>query len=208
MSRAESGERGGYGEGCDRIRESVAALLNGTDPACFPGEIDDHLRSCEACRVWEAEAIAVHNRNRGASSHHAVLSSRQVSDPRRVLQLRYALGIIAATELAPGIIWFMAAVGGPTVESARGVVAAEVAFALVCLLASLQPRRARRVLPVGVGLTVLVLGISVADVARGMSAPLDKSHAAVELAGTAMLALLAGRTDRASRGGAGPGQGP
>lgn len=208
MSRAAPGERGGYGEGCDRIRESVASLLIGTHPACFPGEIDDHLSSCGSCRVWEAEAIAVHNRSRRTTSDDAGSSSHHVPDPRRVLQLRFALGILAATEVPRGIIWFVAAVGGPTVEPARGLVAAEMAFALVCLVASLRPHRARKVLPVGVGLTVLILGMSVADVARGMSAPLEESHAVVELAGTALLVLLAGRMDRASRGEAGAGKGP
>ena len=190
------------------MRESIKALINGAEPLCRPGEIDDHLSSCQPCRDWEARAIAMRNRSQQRASQRGVLASPRAAKHRLGAQLRYALGIVAVTEVAPGILWLVEAVGGPTLDDAREVVATEIAFAISCLVAALQPRRALGALQVALGLSVLIAGTSIADVARGIATPLSESHHVVELAGISMLALLARQVARASMVMTDPGQSP
>lgn len=198
MTKDANDGPGGCIDGCGAVREAITALINGAESSSRPGEIDEHLDSCQGCRQWEAEALALHLRGRHRTPGRGLVKPSEAYEPP--VRLRYALGIVASTEIAPVIIWLVNALGGSALDPARGLVAAEIAFAIACLIAALQPRRARGVLPVGVALTVLIVGSSITDVVRGMATPLGESHHIVELAGTAMLALLAWQVARASIG--------
>lgn len=196
MSRPAIDPPGGPIDGCAAVRESIQALLKGAETLRRPGEIDEHLESCPSCRRWEAEAIALHVRGRRPKPGRVPVKPRETN--RLMMWLRYSLAVVASTELTPAVIWLVTTLGGPALDPARQLVAAEIVFAIGCLTAALQPRRVLRVFPVGVALTVLIVGTSFADVARGIATPLRESHHIVELAGTAMLALLARQVRRAS----------
>jgi predicted anti-sigma-YlaC factor YlaD len=104
------------------------------------------------------------------------------------MSYRYALGVIAATEVVLGL---GSLIGDVSLHPFRELAGADIAFAVGCLVAAVQPRRALGLLPVAVALAALIIGTGALDLVRGVTGPLSESHHLLELVGTATLVLLA-----------------
>jgi predicted anti-sigma-YlaC factor YlaD len=107
--------------------------------------------------------------------------------------LRYVLGVVAGTEIVLGLV---AMVVGAQLHPARELAAADFAFAVGCLVAAVQPRRALGIWPVAAALIALIIGTGMFDLLRGVAGPLSESHHAMEIAGAVILGLLARQTSR------------
>jgi predicted anti-sigma-YlaC factor YlaD len=140
-----------------------------------------------------------------AAHHRAIARLREVGrtasganrQPKkqhdRPQALRYVLGVVAGTEIVLGLI---AMVVGVELHPVRELAAADFAFAVGCLVAAVQPRRALGIWPVAAALLALIIGTGIFDLLRGVAGPLSESHHALEIAGAVILGVLARQTSR------------
>jgi hypothetical protein len=100
------------------------------------------------------------------------------------------LGAVAGTE----VILAVADLLGTDLHPFRDLAGTDLAFAIGCLVAALQPRRALGLFPVAVALALLIVGTGLLDLARGVARPLSEAHHLLEVTGAAALVLLARRS--------------
>ena len=178
---------------CDQARAAVLARLDGVEPLFRGPGITDHLDACSDCRAWEAELLAHHQRERRRDhpAGHAALPSLESDGPE---PLRYVLGAVAGTE----VILAAADLLGANVHPFRELAGTDLAFAVGCLVAAIQPRRSLGLLPVAVALALLIVGTGVLDLVRGIAQPLSEAHHLLEVTGAVALVMLARRSRQTS----------
>lgn len=193
---------------CETIREALSARLDHEEPGIATAALDDHLSTCQPCSRWLAAATTLHRaaRVRAAEpvpdlSAAIVGASIGAGGSRRswarVLQghvstVRWALLTVALTQLvlaAPALL--LGEDAGATVHVARELGSFDVALAVGLLVAALQPARAWGLLPVAVALGVVLAGTAVLDVVDGRASTLGEAHHVLDVAGLALLWLVA-----------------
>jgi len=206
---------------CDTYREAISARLDGESAGLDDTTIDAHLDTCEACAAWSEELVTLHRMVRVREAEAvpdltaAILGTgtgtgtgTQPVPVRRPLgevisPARWALFVVALTQLVlatPALL--LGEDAGATVHVARELGSFDVALAIGLLVAAWQPARAWGLLPVIAALGLVMAGTAVVDVARGTATGFGETHHVLDLAGLALLWLVA-REDRASarRGG-------
>lgn len=195
---------------CDHIREALSARLDGEDPRAGSGILDAHLVGCAPCRRWTAEIELLHRAVRVQAadvvpdlSAAIVAAAPGASTPRllpgaraRLAQpvgaVRWSLFVVALTQL---LLALPVLVLGEDVEAtahvARELGAFDVALAVGLLVAAWQPARAWGLLPVAAALGLVLVGTAVLGVVDGSASTLGEAHHLLDLAGVALLWLVA-----------------
>ena len=187
---------------CREVRISLSAGLDGEMPSLPPDVVEHHLRACDGCRQWSENVAALHRGlriqpaapepDRTAAILAALPARRPITDDR-VRGLRIAALVIALVQLFAALpLLFpsgaMAAMDGH-LERHIGIFA--VAMSVGMLVVAWRPERARAMLPV---LGVLVIGLvwtCLGDVWAGRPIPGNLLAHAADLAGFAVVAMLA-----------------
>jgi predicted anti-sigma-YlaC factor YlaD len=190
---------------CRRVQEAISARIDGEDPGLGPERIDAHLASCPACRAFAASAAAVHRQVRVQPAEpipdlaEAIL--RAATPPAAPVAPvapewpRYVLLVVALTQLLiaiPALI--LGDQAGATVHLAHELGSWDAALAAAWLVVCWSPRRASGFLPFTLALTAVMLGTGLLDVASGRTPLPSESHHILDIAGLAMVWVLARST--------------
>jgi predicted anti-sigma-YlaC factor YlaD len=179
--------------------------------------VDTHVATCPGCRAWSEELSALHRMVRIREAEPvpdlsaAIVAAHQPTAARRSLLgqaisgPRWALLVVALTQLVMAGPALFGDDPGATVHVAREVGSFDVALAIGLLVAALQPARAWGLLPVAAALAAVMCGTAVLDLADGRVSSVSEAHHLLDLAGVAFLWLVAKevRPQRA-RGGPSP----
>jgi predicted anti-sigma-YlaC factor YlaD len=190
---------------CRRIQEAISARIDGEAPGLPLEHIDAHVARCPTCRAFAASATALHRQGRVRSADavpdlsDAILAAagplRPVPAARSREWPRYVLLVIALTQLLialPALV--LGDEAGTTVHLARELGSWDAALAIAWLVVAWAPRRAAGLLPFAFALAGVMLGTAVLDVFDGRTGVLAESHHLLDLAGLAMVWLLARTT--------------
>ena len=190
---------------CDRFREAASARLDGEPIGVSATSLEHHLATCPDCARWDAEATRLTRQARlstvdvpdlaDAITADVVLPTRRVL--RRRFLLRAALVLVGIVQLAIAV----PAVSGTGLGMAMSEHAAHegaawnIAIGVAFLAAALVPRRAAGLVPLLGTFIVVLIALSVHDIAAG-TVPVDRllTHLAAVLG---LLLLIA--IDRAER---------
>lgn len=104
---------------------------------------------------------------------------------------RWALFTVALTQLVLAAPALLGDDPGASVHVARELGAFDVALAVGLLVAAWQPARAWGLLPVATALALVMLGTAGLDLAEGEVSTLGEAHHLLDLAGVALLWLVA-----------------
>lgn len=186
---------------CPTCREILSAHLDGEDAPGETSAADAHVAGCVACSAF-AEGMAVVHRmvrvqpaDRVPDLTDAILAAVHAT-PRRVRNLfdarRIALVVVGLTLFlvtVPAVVHQ----GGPMTEHhlTRELAAFEVALAIGFIVVAWQPRRAMGLLPMVGALAAVLATIALMDVQQGMGTMFAELQHVVELAGIALVWLLA-----------------
>jgi predicted anti-sigma-YlaC factor YlaD len=170
--------------GCDDIRLSLSARLDG-EPMTVPDKVvDDHVHRCAMCRAWLAGAERVTRAVRiqpvqvpdltarilaSVQADGTVRTAPGVSAGRLAgwtAQLRWALGLLAAVQLMVAVPGLLGAAGHDA-HSGREVAALEIAISVGLLVAACYPEYARVFAPVAIALVICFGAISALDTIEG-----------------------------------------
>lgn len=189
---------------CDHIREALSARLDSEDPGVDGHVVDRHIDGCAACAAWAADLVPLHRMVRVRAADQvpdlspsilaaaAPPATARTRSSAPVSVARWALFTVALTQLilaAPALL--LGEDSGATVHVARELGSFDVALAVGLLVAAWQPARAWGLLPV-VGALALVTGVTaVLDVVRGTTSSLGEAHHLLDLAGVALLWVVA-----------------
>lgn len=164
--------------------------------------LDRHLASCAACSDLAARLVAVDRMTRLTPAEPvpdltgAILAAH-APNPRREAA-RWSLVVVAVAQLLLALPSLLVATDGSAVHATRELGSWSAALAVGLLVAAWQPARARGMLPLGLVLAgVLALGALV-DIVAGTTAGAGESIHLLEIAGIALLWLLARREDEAT----------
>lgn len=157
---------------CDRVRESVSAVLDG-EQGVLPDEVvEDHLAVCSSCTTWRSDVESMTRRVRVGVAPvltdetdryvAAVLddSMRRTHDRRRLQLVRVALVAVAIGQLvlaAPILLLGHDQLAPEHVAHELG--AFSVALAVGLLLAAFRPRLSTGMVPI-VGIVALLLVVT------------------------------------------------
>jgi predicted anti-sigma-YlaC factor YlaD len=203
---------------CTPIREALSARLDGEAEGIPDHAVDRHLVTCPGCRAWSEEVATLHRMVRVREAEPvpdlsaAIVDAHQPAATRRRSLLgqaisgpRWALFVVALTQLVMAGPALFGDDPGATVHVAREVGSFDVALAIGLLVAALQPARAWGLLPVAAALAAVMCGTALLDLADGRVSSLNEAHHLLDLAGVAFLWLVAKevRPQRA-RGGPSP----
>jgi len=188
---------------CTEIRESVSSLLDGEAPPLPAAVVDRHLELCDDCRAWADAARLFHREVRVRRAPEepdrtaAILGGlgrRRTRRDERVRVLQVITLLTAAVQVGTSLPLLLAGQGlDGDLERHVGVFAVAMAAGLV--LAGLRPGRARAMVPV---LAVLVAGLAwtcLGDLIAGRAVPEGALAHVADLAGLAVVWLLARATD-------------
>jgi predicted anti-sigma-YlaC factor YlaD len=190
---------------CEAIREALSARLDGEAADLGDDAVDAHLAGCRACAAWSDELDLLHRivRIREAEpvpdltaailgTAPAARAPRRLPTTDRVSLARWALFVVALSQLVlAGPAVLLGEGSGATVHVARELGAFDVALAVGLLLAAWQPGRAWGLLPVVAALALVLGGTAVLDVVRGTATSVGETHHVLDLAGVAVLWLVA-----------------
>jgi predicted anti-sigma-YlaC factor YlaD len=195
---------------CARVREAVSARLDGEPLGMPAGELDDHLAGCPACTGWAEAAALVTRRARIASSASipdltaTILSAlpRELPGARTAaraqlagLALRVALVTVALAQAGlawPALVSGAGAMSAP-VHMAHESAAWNLAVAAAFLAVAAGPRLAAGALAFLGSFALLLVPLTVADLAAGhVHADRAAAHLLL-LTGTAIVAAVAWR---------------
>lgn len=190
---------------CSDIREALSARLDDEEPGVDVGRVEAHLSGCAACTSYAHDLGVLHRMTRVRAAdavpdlsaailattpgRAAVARSRQ-AEP--IGTARWALFVVALTQLtlaAPALL--LGEDAGATVHVARELGSFDVALAVGLLVAAWQPARAWGLLPVAMALGLVMGGTAVLDVVEGTTSTLGEAHHLLDLAGLALLWLVA-----------------
>jgi predicted anti-sigma-YlaC factor YlaD len=188
---------------CENYRLGVSARLDGEDPGVDDATLAWHLASCEPCRRFESEAIALTRAVRVVSAESApdlaptimaAINAERTAKSRHFDPQALRAGLIALAVvqmlLALPILLFGREAGAP-VHIAREVGSFDFALAVGFFFVGWRPARAYGMLPL-VAALVACLGITtVVDVARGTATLLNESAHLLDLMGLASVWELA-----------------
>jgi predicted anti-sigma-YlaC factor YlaD len=197
---------------CDAVREALSARLDG-EPSGQPDDlVDGHLAGCRACTAWSEELATLHRMVRvraaepvpdlsaaivgafhpsPADRRRAVARSRRPVLGEAVSGTRWALFIVALTQLVLAAPALFGDDPGATVHVARELGSFDVALAVGLLVAAWQPARAWGLLPVAAALAAVMAATATIDLVDGRTAYLGEAHHLLDLAGVALLWLVA-----------------
>ncbi len=189
---------------CAKFREILSARLDGEE---VPGEGEGllrHLAGCPECRAFEADAESLHRSARLMPAESVpdltmtIMASLTAGTHRddAVRVLRPMLVAVAVVQIAlsvPGLV--LGDDSDLPVHTARHLASFAVALAVGFLYAALRPERTLAVvsglLPVTTALVTCLVGTALLDVASGRTAAIGEFHHATEIAGLAILWLMA-----------------
>ncbi len=190
---------------CDRFREALSARLDGEPLGLSAAALDDHLVRCPDCAGW-AEAATGATRQVRLSiadvpdlstqiTEQVVLPTRRVLRRRR--ELRLALAATGAVQLAVGLAGADgASLGMAMAEHAAHEAAAwNLALAVAFVATAFRPRRAAGLVPLLATFVVVLVALSLPDLAEGV---VSGGRLATHLAAVLGL-LLVVALDRAER---------
>ncbi len=200
--------------GCDRIREALSARLDGEEPGIEASVVDRHLAACSSCTRWVDELAGLHRLVRVRAAEEvpdlsaAIVAGtrwpsivrRRTEAPAPVSSARWALFAVALSQLvlaAPALL--LGDGGGAAVHTARELGSFDVALAVGLLVAAWQPERAWGLLPVVGVLALVISGTAALDLLRGDATSLGEAHHLLELAGVALLWIVAREAGQAAR---------
>lgn len=198
---------------CMHLREALSARLDDEDLGVDSSQVDAHLAGCPACAAFAREVGVLHRMTRVRAAEEvpdlsaaivAALAgpSATARSPfsERVSVARWALFAVALTQLvlaAPALL--LGEDAGATVHVARELGSFDAALAVGLLVAAWQPARAWGLLPVAAALGLVMAGTAVLDVVDGSASTPGEAHHLLDLAGVALLWLVA-RAVRPARG--------
>jgi predicted anti-sigma-YlaC factor YlaD len=188
---------------CENYRLGISARLDGEDAGFDDADLAWHLASCEPCRRFESEAIALTRAVRVVSAEAApdlaptimaainrerAVKSRRF-DPQALRAGLIALAVVQML-LALPVLLFGRDAGAP-VHIAREVGSFDFALAVGFFFVGWRPARAYGMLPL-VAALVACLGITTAvDVVRGTATLFNESAHLLDLMGLASVWELA-----------------
>ena len=187
---------------CDQSRDLLSARLDGEATADEQAVLDRHLASCVACTGFAASLAALDRTTRLTPAEPvpdltaAVMAANPplARDPRREAA-RWSLVVVALTQLLLALPELLTGSSGDAVHTTRELGSWSAALAVGLLVAAWQPARAKGMLPLGIALAgVLTLG-AVVDVVAGTTAGAGETIHLLEIAGVALLWLLAKRDE-------------
>jgi predicted anti-sigma-YlaC factor YlaD len=187
---------------CDQSRDLLSARLDGEATADELAVLDRHLASCGACADFAAALVGLDRTTRlipaepvpDLTAAVMAASAPAIHDPQREAA-RWSLVVVALAQLVVALPSLLTGSGGDGVHTTRELGSWSAALAVGLLVAAWQPGRARGMLPLGVVLAgVLTLG-AVVDVVTGATAGAGESVHLLEIAGIALLWLLARRDE-------------
>jgi predicted anti-sigma-YlaC factor YlaD len=201
---------------CEAIREALSARLDGETSPLSDDAVDAHVGSCRGCAAWSEELHVLHRmvRVREAEpvpdltatilgANQAPAAARRRPRTETISVARWALFVVALSQLVlAGPALLLGEGSGATVHVARELGAFDVALAVGLLLAAWQPARAWGLFPVVAALALVMGATAVLDVLRGTATSLGEAHHALDLAGVAVLWLVAREERTSARTGA------
>jgi predicted anti-sigma-YlaC factor YlaD len=209
---------------CEPIREALSARLDGEAPGLPDEAVERHLEGCRRCTAWADELATLHRMVRvreaevvpdlSAAIVDAYLPPDRAAARRRgatripllgraISRPRWALFVVALTQLVLAGPALLGDDPGATVHVAREVGSFDVALAVGLLVAAWQPARAWGLLPVAAALAAVMCATAVLDLADGRVSSVGEAHHLLDLAGVALLWLVA-REARPARTRTGP----
>ena len=196
--------RGDYrGMDCESYRLGISARLDGEDAGVDDAALAWHLASCEPCRRFESEAIALTRAVRVASAESvpdlaptimAAINRERTAKARRFDPQALRAGLIAVAVvqmvLALPVLFFGRDAGAP-VHIAREVGSFDFALAVGFLFVGWRPVRAYGMLPLVAALVACLAITTGVDLARGTATLLNESAHLLDLMGLASVWELA-----------------
>jgi len=187
---------------CDQSRDLLSARLDGEATADELAVLDRHLARCGGCTDFAASLVGLDRRTRLVPAEPvpdltaAVMAANPspVRDPQREAA-RWSLALVAVAQLLVALPELLIGSEGDAVHTTRELGSWSAALAVGLLVAAWQPARARGMLPLGLVLAgVLTLG-AVVDLVTGAAAGAGETVHLLEIAGIALLWLLARRDE-------------
>lgn len=188
---------------CENYRLGISARLDGEDVGVDDATLVWHMASCEPCRRFESEAIALNRAVHVVSAEAApdlaptimaAINAERMAKSRRFDPQALRAGLIALAVvqmlLALPVLLFGREAGAP-VHIAREVGSFDFALAVGFFFVGWRPARAYGMLPL-VAALVACLGITTAvDLARGTATLFNESAHLLDLLGLASVWELA-----------------
>jgi predicted anti-sigma-YlaC factor YlaD len=190
---------------CDQSRDLLSARLDGEATADELAMLDRHLASCVACTDFADALVGLDRSTRLIPAEPvpdlitAVMAANPpgLHDPQREAT-RWSLVLVALAQLLVALPALLTGSSGDGVHTTRELGGWSAALAIGLLVAAWQPARARGMLPLGAALAgVLTLG-AVVDVVAGTTGGAGEAVHLLEIAGVALLWLLARRDEESS----------
>lgn len=187
---------------CDQSRDLLSARLDGEATADELTVLDRHLASCVACSDFADALVGLDRTSRLIPAEPVpdltavvmAANAPAMRDPQREAA-RWSLALVALAQLLVALPELLTGSSGAGVHTTRELGSWSAALAVGLLVAAWQPGRARGMLPLGAVLAgVLTLG-AVVDVVTGATAGAGESVHLLEIAGIALLWLLAHRDE-------------
>ena len=194
---------------CTTFREAVSARLDGEEVGLAVHELDAHLAGCAGCQAWSQAAGALAHATAAVPRDHvaldpAVLASLTAPTERTRAGLlatsewRIVLALIALAQLVvawPGLILHD---GHASVHLAHELTAWDIGLAVGFLFAAVRPARAWGMLPLAAVLVACMVATSTVDTLSGHALLGREVVHVLEIAGLAVLWVLARRAPRPS----------
>ncbi len=187
---------------CDQSRDLLSARLDGEATADELAVLDHHLASCVACSDFADALVGLDRTSRLIPAEPVpdltavvmAANAPAMRDPQREAA-RWSLALVALAQLLVALPELLTGSSGAGVHTTRELGSWSAALAVGLLVAAWQPGRARGMLPLGAVLAgVLTLG-AVVDVVTRATAGAGESVHLLEIAGIALLWLLARRDE-------------
>lgn len=185
---------------CSRVVELLSADFDGETTEIERAAIAAHLDECASCRNAQIELARLSWRLRVRRAEEppdltdAILSAAEVRTvaSRSTMVLRYALAAVAATQFLVSLPeLFASMVTDEPIHVEHHLGGWDLSLALALLVVVVQPWRARGLLPMGVALSVAMLGMSAVDLVHGQVPLVTEASHTLELASVVLLWMLA-----------------
>lgn len=187
---------------CESCREVLSAALdNEADPVRLQ-RAEGHLEDCAGCRAFREHIQELHRRVRIAPAEDvpdlttpilSAVDAEGPTEPERVRlgSARLVLAVVGALQLAFAVPVLLGVTVAGSPHLARELGAFGVALALGLLVAAWQPDRAWGLLPMVGSLGAVLFGGAVVDLLTGRVGLVAESSHLLQLAGVAVLWLVA-----------------
>lgn len=183
---------------CATARETLSAETDGEASGAEVASARSHLVTCGDCREWSRAIERLQRRIRVRPAELVpdlsgiVLERAHPPRPGRAEWVRYALVVVALTQLVIAIPELFDSSSGVSVHDSRHLGAMAVALSLGLLYTAHRPVRAYGILPVVAALAITMIGAALVDVVRGSAVLLSESVHALEMTGFVLVWMLAG----------------